>query len=78
MTVADAPADMLDNFMGLGFLTAAVSDRGPVLMNLRPLRPLLSAPARIAQFANSEAPRAILAFDALLVWNGAACARMLV
>jgi hypothetical protein len=78
MRVDDAPADMLDNFMGLGLLTAMVADRGPVLIDLRPLRPILASPARIAEFANSEATRAIFAFDTLLVWNGATGARMLV
>ncbi|MGZ5986752.1 MAG: hypothetical protein ACXWK7_17640 [Caulobacteraceae bacterium] len=78
MSVADAPADMLDDFMGLGFLTAPTVDRGPVLIDLRPLRPLLGSPTRIAELANSEAVRAIFAFDTLLVWNGATGARMLV
>jgi hypothetical protein len=82
MSVADAPADMLDGFMGLGFLTASVAGQGPVLIDLRPLRALLASPVRIAELANSEAAnfeavRAVFAFDTLLVWNGATGARML-
>ena len=78
MSVADAPADMLDDFMGLGFLTAPTVDQGPVLIDLRPLRALLTSPTRIAELANSEAVRAVFAFDTLLVWNGSTGARMLV
>jgi hypothetical protein len=78
MSVADAPATMLDDFMGLGFLTGPTVGQGPVLIDLRPLRALLTSPARIAELANSEATRAIFAFDTLLVWNGSTAARMLV
>jgi hypothetical protein len=78
MSVADAPGDMLDDFMGLGFLTAPTAGQGPVLIDLRPLRALLSSQVRLAEFANSEAVRAVFAFDTLLIWNGSTGARMLV
>lgn len=78
MSVADAPAEMLDGYMGLGFLTAALAGPGPVLVDLRPLRPMVASPTRLAALNNSEAVRAIFAFDMLLIWNGSTGARMLV
>jgi hypothetical protein len=50
---------------------------GPVLVDLRPLRPLLSSAARLKAFNNPEAVRTIFAFDALVIWNGSTAAAML-
>lgn len=77
MTTAPAPVDMLDNFMGLAFLTAAITAPGPQLVDMRPLRALVSSEKRLKALNNPEAVRAIFAFDTMLVWNGTTPAVML-
>jgi erythromycin esterase-like protein len=77
MTTAPAPVSMLDDFMGLGFLTAAVTAPGPQVVDLRPLRPIVANEKRLKTLNNPEGVRAIFAFDALLIWNGTTPAQML-
>lgn len=77
MTTADAPVDMFDE-LGLTFLTSTVPQTpGPVLLDLRPLRPLVSNSERLHDLNNSEAVRNIMGYDALVIWNGSTATRML-
>jgi hypothetical protein len=77
MATAPAPVDMLDE-LGLGFLVAALpATPGPMLIDLRPLRPIVSNTARLKALNNPEAVRVIFAVDAMVVWNGTTPAEML-
>jgi len=76
LTVTDAPVDML-NQLGLQFMVDGLDGAGPVLVDLRPLRPLLSSAARLKAFNNPDAARTIFAFDALIIWNGSTATQML-
>lgn len=78
MSVVDAPVDMFEGLLKLGFLTEAFAGAAPVLIDLRPLRAIVASPARQAALHNAEAVRVIHAFDAVLIWNGSTAARMLV
>lgn len=72
-----APTDMLDPEFGLGFLLGALPKTGLALLDLRPLRRIVSNPAALRELGNSEAVRTIHAFDALLVWNGTTATTLL-
>ena len=78
MSVVDAPVSMFEGLMKLGFLTEAFAGTSPVLIDLRPLRAIVSTPTRLASLHNAEAVRAIHAFDVMVIWNGSTAARMLV
>lgn len=77
MSVVDKPADMFEQ-LGLLFLANAASQPGPVLIDLRPLRALVSSTRAQLALNNPEAVRNIHAFDAMIVWNGSTATRMLV
>ena len=73
----DRPVDMLDQ-LGLSFIVAAVPQAGVVLIDLRPLRSLVSSTAAQTALNNPEAVRNIHAYDAMIVWNGSTATKMLV
>ncbi len=77
MSVIDKPVDMFEQ-LGLSFLADAASQPGPVLIDLRPLRALVSSTKAQVTLNNPEAVRNIHAFDAMIVWNGSTAAQMLV
>ena len=77
MATIDAPVDMMV-LLGLNFLTDTMTQTGPALLDLRPLRPLISNSTRLHALNNPEAARNIHAYDALVVWNGSTATSMLV
>jgi hypothetical protein len=77
MTVADAPVDMFEQ-LGLKFLVDGIGAPGPMLIDLRPLWPLLSGTKRLKAFNNPDAVKTILSFDALVILPGSTGATMLV
>lgn len=76
MSVADAPVDMFTE-LGLQFLVDGLAGDGPVLVDLRPMRPVMSSLSRLKMFNDEIAVRTIFSFDALLVWNGSTATQML-
>ncbi len=77
MTTAEAPVDMFEQ-LGLTFLTSLVTQPGPSLMDLRPLRSLVASSSHLRELNNPEAVRNIMGYDALVVWNGSTATQMLV
>jgi hypothetical protein len=65
----DAPVDMLGQ-MGMTFLLRAITQPGPQVVDLRPMRRVLSSTKNLADFGDPEAFKVIFAFDALVIWNG--------
>ena len=76
MSVADAPVDMFSE-LGLQFLVDGLAGDDPVLVDMRPMRPVMSNLARVKAFNNEIAIRTIFSFDAMLIWNGSTATQML-
>jgi hypothetical protein len=72
------PADMLAPEFGLGFLLDTLPSKGLYVLDLRPLRRIVSNSAALHELNNSEAVRVIQGFDAVLVWNGATATSLLI
>ena len=64
--------------LGLSFLTDAIKEPGPMLIDLRPLREVLSSTKFLQALNNPEAVKIVFAFDALVIWNGSTAAQSLV
>jgi hypothetical protein len=75
-STVDQPSDMLD-LLGFGFLTTAVTEKGPMVVDMRPLRELVSDPGALTALNNPEAVRVIHSSDVLVIWNGSTATRML-
>ncbi|HEX2818286.1 MAG TPA: hypothetical protein VHN39_17975, partial [Phenylobacterium sp.] len=77
MSVADAPVDMFQQ-LGLRFLVDAIPGDGPQLVDLRPLRGLLSSASNLKALNNPDAVRTIFATETMVVWHGSTATEMLV
>ena len=77
MTVAAAPVDMFQE-LGLQFLVDAIPGGGPQLVDLRPLRGLLSSASSLKALNNADAVRTIFATETLIAWHGSTATEMLV
>lgn len=77
MSTADAPATMLAEMGMAAFVNAAPSD-GPMVLDMRPLRRLLSTTANLREYNNPDAVKNIFAFDVIVTWPRSTAAQMLV
>jgi hypothetical protein len=77
MSVKTQPVDMIGDEFGMAFLLDVMPKAGLGLLDLRPLRRLVSSAERLKELNNPEAVRVIHAYDMMLVWNGSTATTML-